>query len=117
MEQYCVCCDKYADLLDDSCEKYQRVLSDRAVQYARIQAYNSKIEQFAISAASFYNVQVSEDVKVLKEISPTNSVHSFSSQHRRTSRWAPLSLRNFRENAQNSGNKETVKDGIKKLYK
>ena len=79
-EQYCVCCDKYADLLDDSCEKYQRVLSDRAVQYSRIQTYNSKIEQFAISAASFYNVQVSEDVKVSKKISPTNSVHSFSSQ-------------------------------------
>ena len=52
-EQYCVCCDKYADLLDDSCEKYQRV---GAVQYSRIQIYNSKIEQFAISAASFYNV-------------------------------------------------------------
>ena len=79
-EQYCVCRDKYADLLDDSCEKYQRVLSDRAVQYSRIQAYNSKIEQFAISAASFYNFQVSEDVKVSKKISPTNSVHSFSSQ-------------------------------------
>ena len=68
-KQYCVCCDKY-----------QRVLSDRAIQYSRIQTYNSKIEQFAISGASFYNVQVSENVKVSKKISPTNSVHSFSSQ-------------------------------------
>ena len=41
--------------------------------------YSSKMGQFAISAASFYNVQVSEDVKVSKKISPTNYVHSFSS--------------------------------------
>ena len=74
-EQYCACCDKYANLLDDLCEKYRRVLSDHAVQYSTIKAYNSKIDQFAI-----YDVQVSEDVKVSKKISPTNSVHSFSSQ-------------------------------------
>ena len=55
-------------------------MSDRAVQYSRIQSYNSRIEQFAISAASFYNVQVCEDENVSKKISPTNSVHSLSSQ-------------------------------------
>ena len=31
-EQYCVCCDKCANLLDSACEKYQSVLSDCAAQ-------------------------------------------------------------------------------------
>ncbi|KAJ7391260.1 hypothetical protein OS493_019391 [Desmophyllum pertusum] len=75
-EQYCDCCDKYADLLDTACEKYKRVLSDRAAQQSRIQAYNDEIEQFVVSAAAFYNNQVSYDVNVSKKTSPSESVKS-----------------------------------------
>ena len=78
-EQYCACCDKYADLLDTACEKYQSVLSDRTAQRSRVQAYNDKIEQFVVSAAAFYNNQVSADVKVLKNFSPPESVKSAKS--------------------------------------
>jgi len=58
-EQYCACCDKYYDLLDNFCEKYQSVLSDRDTQRIGVQAYNDKIEQFILDAAEFYNNQVS----------------------------------------------------------
>lgn len=78
-EQYCACCDKYADLLDTACEKYQSVLSDRAAQRSRVQAYNDKIERFVVSAAAFYNNQVSADVKVSKNFSPPESVKSAKS--------------------------------------
>ena len=52
------------------------VLSDRAAQRSRVQAYNDKIERFVVSAAAFYNNQVSEDVKVSKKLSPPESVKS-----------------------------------------
>ena len=67
---YCVCVEKYADLLNTSCERYQRVLSDRAVQQSRIQEYNVRIDQFIASAAAFYNSQVLEEVKSIKECTP-----------------------------------------------
>ena len=79
-EQYCVCVEKYADLLDTSCERYQRVLSDRAAQQSRIQEYNEKVDQFIASAAAFYNSQVLEDIKSIKECSPPESVKSNGSR-------------------------------------
>ena len=69
-EQYCACCDKFADLLDTSCEKHQDVLSDRAAQQLRIQAYNERIEQFVVSAAAFYDSQVLENVKLTNNPPP-----------------------------------------------
>ena len=79
-EQYCVCVEKYGDLLDTSCERYQRVLSDRAVQQSRIQEYNERIDQFIASAAAFYNSQVLEEVKSIKECTPPESVKSNGSR-------------------------------------
>ena len=79
-EQYCVCVEKYGDLLDTSCERYQRVLSDRAVQQSRIQGYNERIDQFIASAAAFYNSQVLEEVKSIKECTPPGSVKSNGSR-------------------------------------
>lgn len=85
LEQYCACCDKYANLLDTSCEKYQSVLSERAAQHSRVQAYNDKIEQFVVSAAEFYNNEVSEDVKVSRKHSPPESLKSGKSYASRLS--------------------------------
>ena len=79
-EQYCVCVEKYGDLLDTSCERYQRVFSDRAVQQSRIQGYNERIDQFIASAAAFYNSQVLEEVKSIKECTPPGSVKSNGSR-------------------------------------
>ena len=84
-EQYCACCDKYANLLDTACEKYQSVLSDCAAQRSRVRVYNDKIEQFVASAAEFYNSQVSEDVKLSKELSSPESVKSGKSYASRLS--------------------------------
>ena len=78
-EQYCACCDKYADLLDTSCEKYQRVSNDRAAQHSRIRTFTDRIEQFVENAAVFYNNQVSEEVRVSKKVSPPGSVKSVRS--------------------------------------
>ena len=67
--EQCACCDnEYADLLDTNCKKYQRVLSDHASQQLRMQEYNERLEQFAVSATAFYNSQVSEDVKLTERI-------------------------------------------------
>lgn len=79
-EQYCVCVEKYADLLDTSCERYQRVLSDRAAQESRIQQYNEKVDQFIASAAAFYNSQVLEDIKSIKVCSSSESLKSNGSR-------------------------------------
>ena len=51
-------------------------MSDRASRLSKVQAYNDKIEPFVVSAAEFFNNQVSEDVKALKEHSVPESVKS-----------------------------------------
>ena len=80
LEQYCACCDKYANLVDTACENYKSVLSERAAQHSRVQFYDDKIEQFVLSANASYNNQVSEDVKVSKKTSPMGSVNSLTIQ-------------------------------------
>ena len=51
-------------------------MSDCAAQRSRVRVYNDEIEQFVVSAAEFYNSQVSEDVKLSKELSSPESVKS-----------------------------------------
>jgi len=84
-EQYCACCDKYDDLLDNSCEKYQSVLSDRDTQRIRVQAHNDKIEQFILDATEFYNNQVSGEIMEKEKYSPPESVKSQKSYDSRLS--------------------------------
>jgi len=84
-KQYCTCCDKYDDLLDNSCEKYQSVLGDRDTQRIRVQAYNDKIEQSILDAAEFYNNQVSGEIMEKDNYSPLESVKSQKSYHSRLS--------------------------------
>ena len=47
-----------------------------STQQSRIQEYNERIDQFIASAAAFYNRQVLEDVKSIKERTPPESVKS-----------------------------------------
>ena len=51
-----------------------------SAQQSRIQEYNERIDQFIASAAAFYNRQVLEDVKSIKEHTPPESVKSNGSR-------------------------------------
>ena len=53
---------------------------DSAIKHTRIQEYNERIDQFIASAAAFYNRQVLEDVKSIKESTPPESVKSNGSR-------------------------------------
>ena len=60
-------------------------MSDCAAQRSRVRVYNDKIEQFVVSAVEFYNSQVSENVKLSKELSSPESVKSGKSYASRLS--------------------------------